>query len=198
MNPTVPHLILLAGLAIFLGLHSIRIFADGWRSAKIAALGEKRWKGLYALGSFIGLGLIIWGFSLCRQAPVLLYQPPLWTRHLAGLLVLGAFWLVAAAYVPGNHLKAALGHPMVAGVKLWALAHLLANGTLADVLLFGGFLVWAIVLFPVARRRDRATGAEPTKAAGGRTLTAIVGGTVVWAVFAFWLHQVLFQVRPFA
>ena len=198
MNPFASHLILLAGLVIFLGLHSVRIFADEWRSAKIAALGEKRWKGLYTLGSFVGLGLIIWGFSLCRQAPVPLYHPPVWTRHLAGLLVLVAFWLIAAAYVPRNHLKAALGHPMVAGVKLWALAHLLANGTLADVLLFGGFLVWAIVLFPVARRRDRAAGVDPPKAAAGKTLVALAGGTVVWAVFAFWLHQLLFQVRPFA
>lgn len=198
MNPTVPTLVLLAGLLLFLGLHSVRIFADDWRSNRIAALGENRWKGLYSLASFIGLGLVIWGFSLSRAAPVFLYQPPVWSRHLAALLVLVAFWLITAAYVPRNHFKAALGHPMVAGVKVWALAHLLANGALADVLLFGGFLVWAIVLFAVARRRDRAAGVKPPVPTLARTLVTVVIGTVAWAVFAFWLHQMLFQVRPFA
>lgn len=197
MNPTVPTLVLLAGLLVFLGLHSVRIFANDWRSAKIATLGEMRWKGLYSLASFIGLGLIIWGFSLARQAPVVLYYPPIWARHLAGPLVLIAFWLIVAAYVPRNHFKAKLGHPMVAGVKLWAFAHLLANGTLADVLLFGGFLVWAIVLFAVSRRRDRAAGVKPPLPELARTVVTVVVGTLAWAVFGFWLHQVLFQVRPF-
>lgn len=190
-------LILIAGLLIFLGLHSIRIVADGWRSARIAALGEKPWKGLYTLGSLIGFGLIIWGFSLARQEPVVLYSPPLWTRHLAALLVLVAFWLITAAYVPRNHFKAALGHPMVVGVKLWAFAHLLANGTLADVLLFGGFLVWAIVLFRNARIRDRAAGVKPVSPQLGASILTVVIGTLAWAAFAFWLHQTLFQVRPF-
>lgn len=197
MNPTLPTLVLLAGLLAFLGLHSVRIFADGWRSAKIATLGETRWKGLYSLASFVGLGLIIWGFSLTRQAPVFLYHPPIWTRHLAGLLMLLAFWLIVAAYVPRNHFKAKLGHPMVAGVKVWAFAHLLANGSLADVLLFGGFLVWAIVLFAVSRRRDRAAGVKPPRPELAKTVITLVVGTVAWAVFGFWLHQVLFQVRPF-
>lgn len=197
MNATPATLVLLAGLLAFLGLHSIRIFADDWRSRKIATLGEKRWKGLYSLGSFIGLGLLIWGFSLSRQAPVVLYAPPVWARHLSGLLVLVAFWLVVAARVPRNHFKAVLGHPMVAGVKLWAFAHLLANGMLADVLLFGGFLVWAIVLFASARRRDRLAGVKPPAPVWGKTLVTIVVGTVAWAVFAFWLHALLFGVRPF-
>lgn len=198
MPSSAAYLVLLAGLGLFLGLHSVRIVTDGWRSAKLAALGEKRWKGLYSLASFVGLALIIWGFSLTRQVPVVLYHPPTWTRHLAGLLVLLAFWLIVAAYVPRNHFKAALGHPMVAGVKVWALAHLLANGTLADVLLFGGFLAWAIVLFAVSRRRDRAAGIRPALPQAAKTVVTLVIGTLAWAVFAFWLHQVLFQVRPFA
>ena len=197
MNAAAATGVLLAGLLIFLGLHSVRVFADGWRSQKIAALGEKRWKGLYTLGAFVGLGLILWGFSLSRQAPVVLYVPPIWARHLAGLLVLVAFWLVAAAYVPRNHFKAALGHPMVAGVKLWAFAHLLANGMLADVLLFGGFLVWAIVLFASARRRDRLTGVKPVPPDWRQTAITVVVATVMWALFASGLHQWLFGVRPF-
>ena len=197
MNTATATMVLLAGLLTFLGLHSVRIFADDWRSRRLATLGENRWKGLYSLGSFLGLGLVVWGFSLSRQVPVVLYVPPLWARHLAGPLVLVAFWLIVAAYVPRNHFKAALGHPMVAGVKLWAFAHLLANGMLADVLLFGGFLLWAIVLFASARRRDRLAGTRAVVPVWRQTVITIGVGTLAWAVFAFWLHARLFGVRPF-
>ena len=197
MNTATATMVLLAGLLTFLGLHSVRIFADDWRSRRLATLGENRWKGLYSLGSFLGLGLVVWGFSLSRQVPVVLYVPPLWARHLAGPLVLVAFWLIVAAYVPRNHFKAALGHPMVAGVKLWAFAHLLANGMLADVLLFGGFLLWAIVLFASSRRRDRLAGTRAVVPVWRQTVITIGVGTLAWAVFAFWLHARLFGVRPF-
>ncbi len=197
MNTATATLVLLAGLLVFLGLHSIRIFADGWRSQTIASIGEPRWKILYTVGAFIGLGLIIWGFSLSRQVPVVLYVPPVWTRHLAGLLVLLAFWLFVAGYIPRNHFKAALGHPMVAGAKVWAFAHLMANGNLADVLLFGGFLLWAIVLFASARRRDRLAGVKPPVPYFRMTLLTLAVGTALWAAFAFALHQWLFGVRPF-
>jgi len=128
--------LLILGLIVFLGLHSVRIFAEDWRSARIAQWGEMRWKGLHSLGSIIGFALIIWGYGLTRATPIDLWQPPIFTRHLAALLTLPAFMLLAAAYVPGTRIRARLGHPMVLSVKLWALAHLLANGRLADVLLF--------------------------------------------------------------
>ena len=147
--------LMLVGLLIFLGVHSVRVFADGWRVRTIARIGEGPWKGAYALLSLVGFVMIVWGFGLARQQPVLLWQPPASMRHLAALLVLLAFIGVAAAYVPGNMIRARLHHPMVLGVKTWAVAHLLANGRLADVLLFGSFLLWAVVSFIAARRRDR-------------------------------------------
>ena len=187
---------LILGLVIFLGAHSVRIFADGWRSRQLARLGENRWKGLYSLASIVGFVLIVWGFGLARQQPVLLYVPPMWLRHLNALFTLLAFILVVAAYVPGNHLKAKIGHPMLAGVKTWAFGHLLATGMLHDVVLFGAFLVWAGVDFLSARRRDRAAGVSyPAGTVKGDVITAIAGA-VAWAVFAFWLHGWLIGVKP--
>ena len=189
-------LVLILGLVVFLGIHSTRIFADDWRSARIAGLGERRWKLLYTVASLVGLALIVWGYGMARTEPVVLWNPPLWTRHLASLLVLVAFVLIAATYVPPNHFKAALGHPMYAGVKAWAFAHLLSNGTLADVLLFGAFLLWAILGFRSGRVRDRkAQVTYPAGTARGTTI-AVVAGAVFWAVFAFLLHGPLIGVRP--
>jgi uncharacterized membrane protein len=189
--------LLLLGLALFLGVHSTRIVADGWRTATIARVGEKPWKGIYSLLSIAGFVLLVIGYGAARQSPVVLYAPPVWTRHLAALLTIPAFVLLAAAYVPGNAIKRAVGHPMMAGVKVWALAHLLANGTLADVLLFGTFLAWAVLGFIAARRRDRAAGTSYPAGPASRTAIAVVVGLVAWAVFAFALHRPLIGVAPF-
>jgi uncharacterized membrane protein len=188
---------LILGLGIFLGTHSVRIFADGWRSARIAAMGLNAWKGAYTIASLVGFALIVWGYGAARADPVVLYSPPLWTRHLAALLTVPAFVLLAAAYVPGTRIKRVVGHPMVAGVKVWAFAHLIANGTLADVVLFGAFLVWSIVDYLSARRRDRAAGIVYVVGPITRDVTAVVVGLVAWAVFALWLHGPLIGVRPF-
>jgi uncharacterized membrane protein len=188
--------LLILGLVIFLGAHSIRIFANDWRSRQLARIGEKRWKGLYALVSIVGFVMICWGFGLARHQPVLLYVPPLWLRHLNALFTLIAFILVVAAYVPNNHFKARLGHPMLAGVKTWAFGHLLATGMLHDVVLFGAFLLWAVVDFISSRRRDRLAGvAYPAGTAKGDVIT-VVAGVVGWAVFAFVLHAWLIGVKP--
>ncbi len=177
-------LILILGLLIFLGAHSLRIFADGWRERQIARLGAKRWKGLFALVSVIGFVLICWGFGLARQQPTLLYVPPLPLRHLNALFTLIAFVLFFAARVPGNHIKAKLGHPQVLAVKVWAFGHLLATGMLHDVVLFGAFLLWAIVLFAVSRRRDRLAGATyPAGTLKGDVMTVLIG-VVAWVIFA--------------
>lgn len=189
--------VLIAGLVLFLGLHSLRIFADGWRNAQLARLGEKRWKGLFALASLVGFVLIVYGFGLARQSPVVLYAPPVWARHVAALLMLPAFILIVAGNMRGTKMKAAVGHPMVLGTKVWAFGHLLANGTLADVVLFGSFLVWAIVDYASARRRDRVAGVVYPSGAASRDVLAIVIGIVAWAVFGFWLHGPLIGVRPF-
>ncbi len=189
-------LVLIAGLALFLGVHSMRIWGPGLRDGMVARLGENRFKGLYSLLSLAGLVLLVWGWGLARQQPVLLWQPPVGMRHLASLLTLLSFVLLAAAYVPGNQIKARLGHPMVLGVKAWALAHLLANGLLAHVLLFGAFLAWAVVLYAASRRRDRREGVVRQPGRGSRTLLAVLLGGVAWAAFAFWLHGALIGVRP--
>lgn len=191
-------LILILGLVIFIGAHSVRIFADGWRGRQIERLGVNGWKGLYSLISIVGFVLLVWGFGQARLQPVLLYTPPAWLRHLNALFTLVAFVLLMAAYVPRNHLKQKIGHPMLAAVKAWAFGHLLANGMLHDVVLFGTFLLWAIVNFAVSRRRDRAAGT--TYAVGtpvGDVLTLVIGAAA-WIVFAFWLHVRLIGVNPFA
>ncbi|TMH04943.1 MAG: protein NrnU [Betaproteobacteria bacterium] len=188
--------LLALGLVLFLGAHSLRIVADGWRSQQIARFGERRYKGLYSLASLLGFGLLIWGFVLARSQPVVLWAPPAWTHPLAAVLMLLAFVLIVAAYVPRNALKARLGHPMLLSVKTWAAAHLIANGTLADVLLFGSFLVWAVLCFRSARSRDRAAGTVyPAGTASGTALTVAIGA-VAYALFAYWLHGWLFGVRP--
>ena len=187
---------LLIGIFLFLGAHSVRIWADPWRDRMLARLGAARWKGLYALTSAIGLGLLIWGFGLARQEPVQLWIPPNGMRHLASVLMLGSFVLLAAAYVPGNRIKARLRHPMVLSVKLWALAHLLANGSLAHGVLFGAFLVWAVLSFRAARRRDRLAGMGPDTGSTGATGVAVALGVAAWLAFTLYLHGLLIGVRP--
>lgn len=200
-------LTLIAGLVLFLGAHSVRIVAEDWRTATVARLGEKTWKGAYSLVSLAGFVLIVVGFDLARYAPVVLWpQPPVWLRHVTALLVLVSFVLLAAAYVPGNAIQARLRHPMVLGVKVWAFAHLIVNNTLADTVLFGAFLVWAVLDFRAARGRDRAAAAgagqrpsplpSPRGGEGVKTGVTVVVGVVAWAVFAFWAHRVLIGVNP--
>lgn len=184
------------GLVLFLGVHSTRIVADGWRADMIRRLGTGRWKALYALISGIGLVLVVWGFSWTRQEPVQLWAPPFFMRHVAWLLTLVAFILLAAAYVPGNGIKARLHHPMVLGVMFWAVAHLLAIGNLANVLLFGSFLVWAVLSFGAARARDRvARPLYPAGTAAGTVMT-VVAGAIAWVSVAFWAHGLLIGIRP--
>ena len=187
---------LVLGLVLFLGVHSVRVFADGWRSRTIAQMGEMPWKGLYTLASIVGLALVVWGFGQARAQPVQVWAPPMGLRHLASLLTLLAFILIAAAYVPGNHFKARFGHPMVLGVKTWALAHVLANGNLAHLVLFGAFLAWSVMLFVASRRRDRLAGTVYPAGRAGATVGTVVAGVIGWAAFAFWLHGLLIGIRP--
>jgi uncharacterized membrane protein len=188
---------LILGLAVFLGAHSVRVFAEGWRTTTRARLGENAYKGAYSLLSVLGFGLIIWGFGQARLQPVVLWAPPVGMRHAASLLTLVAFVLLTAAYVPGNAIKAKLHHPMVLGVKTWALAHLLANGMLAHVVLFGAFLVWAVLDFRAARQRDRVGQVVYAPGRLGPTVVTVVVGVLLWAGFAFWAHGAWIGVRPF-
>jgi uncharacterized membrane protein len=188
-------LVLVLGLIIFLGLHTIRIVADDWRNRQMVH-NAKRYKGIYSLIAIIGLLLIIWGFGLARQHPVVIYVPPLWLRHLNGLFMLVALIFFAAARVPRNHIKAKFGHPQVLAVKTWAFGHLLATGMLHDLVLFVPFLVWSVVLFIVSRRRDRQNGTVYPAGAVKGDVIAVVIGVAVWALFAFWLHSLLIGVNP--
>ena len=188
---------LILGLLMFLGMHSTRIFAEGWRTQVIASKDPGAWKGLYTVVSLVGFGLIIWGYGMAREQPVVLWAPQLWARHLAALLMVFAFILLAAAYVPKNGIKAWVHHPMVLGVKVWAIAHLLANHTLADLVLFGSFLVWAVLDFRSSRQRDRAAGTVYAAGTAAATAITVLVGVALWAVFAFWAHGWLFGVRPF-
>lgn len=187
-------LILLIGLLLFLATHSIRIVAEGWRGRQIARLGEKRWKGLYALLSALGLGLTVWGFGLAGVEAPFLWHPPRWTSHLAALLTLPAFVLLVAAYVPGSRIKAAVGHPMILGVAIWAFAHLIANGRTHAMVLFGAFFIWAVLDFAAARRREPPAGQQGTVA---RDALVVIIGAAAWALFAAYLHGWLIGVRPF-
>lgn len=189
--------LLILGLILFLGAHSVHMLVPGFRDRVVARIGLMPWKGLYSLVSIAGLVLIVIGFGMARADSPPLYTPPAWLRHLNALFTLVAFVLIAAAYVPRNHLKAKIGHPMLAGVKLWALGHLLAIGYLHDVVLFGAFLVWAVADFAVSRLRDRATGTVyPAGTIMGDVL-AVVIGVAAWAIFAFLLHRRLIGVNPF-
>jgi uncharacterized membrane protein len=188
---------LLAGLVLFLGIHSARVFADGWRSQMRAKLGVQAYRGLYAMLSLAGFVLIVWGFGIARQTPVQLWMPPVGMRHLAALLTLLAFVLLASAYVPGNMIKARVHHPMVVSVKVWAFAHLLANGNLAHVLLFGSFLTWSVLLFIASRKRDRREGTVYAVGQAGATGVAVAIGVASWIAFTLWLHGWLIGVRPF-
>jgi len=186
-------LVLIAGLVLFLGVHSLRIVAEDWRVAQIARIGAPTWKIGYTALSLLGFAMIVWGYGLARQNPVVLWPAIRGMNHLAALLTLVAFVFLAASHVPRNYIKARLRHPMTLGVKVWALAHLLANNTLADLLLFGSFLVWAVLCFRAARRRNEAA---PAAGALINTVLTVVIGAAAWAAFAFWAHAALIGVRP--
>jgi uncharacterized membrane protein len=188
-------MLLIVGLVLFLGVHSVAIVAPALRARTIHRLGEGAWKGPYALVSLAGFVLICYGFGLARQTPVMLYSPPTWLRHVALLLMLPVFPLLIAAYLPGR-IKTAAKHPMLAGVKFWAFAHLLANGLLADVLLFGGFLAWAVVDRISLKRRPAPQALRTAPAGPWNDVIAVVLGLAIYALTIGWAHVRLFGVSP--
>ena len=207
---------LILGLILFLGAHSVRVVADNWRTQKIEAWGEKAFKGVNALVSLLGFYLLVVGYGEARLQTVALWNPPIFTKHISLLLMLFASILMFAAYVPRNHFKMRLGHPMVLSVKVWALSHLLANGNLADVILFGAFLLWAVLNFKSARARDKVQNQlafangnaneavnpvalpedAPPRPNLFATLITLVGGMALWAVITFVLHAKVVGIAP--
>lgn len=184
--------ILILGLALFLGIHAVRIVAGPFRDAQVAA-SPGRWKGLYSLVSAVGLGLIVWGWIQYRPAAPQLYDPPPWGRHAAMGLVWIAFVLLAGSNGPVGRIKATLRHPMLLGTILWSAGHLLANGDAASALLFGSFLAWAILDLASALRRKEPA---PVVAKPVADVIAVVAGTGLYLVFVFVLHRLLFGVSP--
>jgi uncharacterized membrane protein len=185
---------LILGLILFLGVHSVSIVAPAWRDRMQARLGENLWKGVYSLASAAGFVLMVMGYGLAREQPVALYTPATWLRHVSLLLLLPVFPLLLSSYLPGR-IKSAAKHPMLLATKFWALAHLVANGTAADVLLFGGFLAWAVAdRISFKHRTQRPLpGAPPGPM---NDAIAVVAGLAIYAWFLFWGHAWLIGVSP--
>jgi uncharacterized membrane protein len=186
--------VLIAGLILFFATHSVSIVNSSWRDRVAARIGEGPWKGIYSLVAIAGFVLIVWGYGLARQDPTILYIPPVWLRHVALLLLVFVFPLLLAAYLPGR-IKTVTKHPMLVATKLWAFAHLLANGTLADVLLFGSFLAWAVADRISMKHREQRPipGAPPSK---WNDAVAVVVGLALYVAFVLRLHVWLFGVSP--
>ncbi len=178
-------LLLVLGMVIFFAAHVFTTMRER-RAALIARIGEGPYKGLYSLVSLLGLVLIAYGFGLWRAAGVpQLWYPPVWTKHIALVLVPIASILIVAAYVP-SHLRTRLRHPMLTGVKLWALAHLLSNGDLAGVVLFGGFLAYAV--YDRIAVKERAAPVPPAPAGWQGDVIAVAGGLALFFFFGYVFH----------
>jgi uncharacterized membrane protein len=186
--------VLILGLILFLGAHSVSIVKPGLRTTVVERFGVIPWQAVYGLISLAGFVLIVWGYGEARQSAIVLYDPPGWMRHLNLLLMLPIFPLLFAAYLPGR-IQTATKHPMLLAVKIWAFGHLLANGTLADLLLFTAFLAWAVADRISLKRRagPPVPGAPPSQT---NDAIAIVGGLGVYLLFVFWLHRALMGVAP--
>jgi uncharacterized membrane protein len=189
---------LLIGLALFLGVHSVQSLAPDARQRARQQWGALGYKAVYTALSLLGLYLIVQGYGLARLNPVVLWTPPRGMQHATILLMWFAMVFLVASYVPANHIKSKLRHPMTLSVKVWSLGHLLSNGNLADVALFGGFLLWSVLVFRAARQRDRMSMQSAPKGKVLGTLIAVVLGTGVWAAFLMGgLHLWLVGVMPF-
>jgi uncharacterized membrane protein len=188
--------VLVLGLAVFLGMH-VFVTRRAARAALIARIGEWPYKGLFSLVALLGLVLIVWGFGHYRAAGYIqVWVPPTWMRHVTVALVWPAIILVTAAYIPGN-IKRKLKHPMLAGVKLWAFAHLLANGDLGSIILFGSILAWAV--FDRISLKHRADACAPSIPVGGwgNDLIAVVVGTILYLALGFVFHPLFIGVPVF-
>jgi uncharacterized membrane protein len=183
---------LIIGLILLLGIHSVSIVSVSWRDGVVARIGLAPWQGLYSVVAIAGLALVVWGYGMARQSPMILYMPPPWLRDVAALLIVPVFPLVFAAYLPGR-IRAAMKHPMLVATKLWAAAHLLANGSLADVLLFGSLLAWAVAnRISVKSRAPRDIPAAPPSR--WNDPLAVLVGLLLYAVFLLGGHQWLIGV----
>jgi uncharacterized membrane protein len=185
---------LIIGLCLFLGVHSLSIVASGFRDRMAARLGEWPWKGLYSIVSIASFVLLLRGYGEARMQPIVLYQPPFWMHHVTALLMVPVFPLFLSAYLPGR-IKTAAKHPMLVAVKLWAFAHLLSNGTLNDLLLFGSFLAWAVAdRISMKRRPTRPILGAP--AGRANDWIAVGLGLAVYVLILTWAHVRMIGTAP--
>ncbi len=187
--------LLILGLVLFLGIHSVRAFAPATRENFIANRGEGAWKGLYSVLSILGFVVLIYGYGQARFDNVFFYSAPTWMTHVQLLLMLPAMILLAASQLPAGRIKKAVKNPQLIGVKIWAIGHLLVNGDLASILLFGGFLIWAVIVVISTKKRGQ-TFPDQTSVMGD--ILSIVIGIGIWLAFAFWLHEWLIGVPVIA
>jgi uncharacterized membrane protein len=185
---------LILGLVLFFGMHSVSIVALPLRD-RLAAKSEPGWRAVYAVVSLIGIVLVARGYGELRQAPTVLYDSPVWLRHVAAVFLLPIFVLFLAPYF-SSRIKSATKHPQLLAVKLWAAAHLLVNGTVADVLLFGSFLVWAVA-DRISMKSRPASPVTSAPESAANDIVLVVVGLALYAAMVFWLHEVAFGVRPF-
>jgi uncharacterized membrane protein len=188
-------LVLIVGLVLFLGAHSVAIVAPHWRGRMALLMGPLQWKGIYAVISLVGFAAVIWGYSSARYSSITLYTPPLWLHYATFIFMLPVFPLLLAAYLPGR-IKTTMRHPMLAATKFWATGHLLANGSLAAVLLFGGFLVWAVADRISLKHRTQTLQTLPPSRLND--VIAIVVGLALYALFVWRAHLWLIGVQPTA
>jgi uncharacterized membrane protein len=177
---------LILGLVAFFGVHSISLLAVGWRNRLARRLGTRTWQGIYSIASLLGFFLLVSGYRATRASAAVLYVSPVWCRYIAALLMLPAFTLALASVLPGR-IKARVQHPLLLATMLWALAHLLTNGSVTDVLLFGTFLVWSVaVRISLDRRPGRPALAFSGSAANDAI--AVIAGIALYAAFLLGLH----------
>lgn len=188
--------VLILGLAVFFAPHVFTTFR-GARQAVIERVGEGTYKSVYSVISLIGLGLIVYGYARYRATGWIdVWYPPAWTRHVTVALVWPAIIMVVAAYSPGR-IKTALKHPMLAGIKLWAFAHLISNGDLGSIVLFGSFLAYA-VFDRITLKHRTDPGAPPIPVGGVRNDTiAVIGGTVLYLLLGWLFHPYVIGVPAF-
>jgi uncharacterized membrane protein len=186
----------LAGLVLFLGVHLIRALAPAWRNGQIAAR-EGAYKGAYTVVSLAGFALMAWSYGDAAAVSPVLYEPPVWLKHVNALLMLFAALVFGLYLVPAGLLKARIKHPMLMSIKIWALGHLLANGTLAAVLLFGGFLAWAVfVRIAIKGRERRGESLPPPPGPVKWDAIGLALGLAIYLAFIMGLHVWLFDVSP--
>ena len=187
---------LILGLVAFFGVHSISLLALDWRNRAAERLGTRAWQALYSIASFVGIYLLVSGYSAARRSAAVLYVPPSWTRYLAALLMLPVFVLALASVLPGR-IRVRSRHPLLIATMLWAVAHLLTNGGVADLLLFGTFLAWAVVVrLSLDRRPSRPK--FKLSASTANDAIAVAGGLALYAIFVLWLHVRWFGVPVLA